>query len=119
VRYVLEKDLPELSELDRGPWRLHEARQFVDALQRKLFTLGAAEPAPGGPASDEVAALGRRLGIAAIAAKIYPEARRALVAKGRPGADVDAMPVVQVALLYSFDECERVGDESYKWLNVP
>ena len=52
-------------------------------------------------------------------AKIYPEARRALIAQGRPEAQVEAMPVVQVAALYTIQEYQRMRDDSYKWMNVP
>ena len=54
-----------------------------------------------------------------MAAKIYPEAKRALIARGRPEAQVEAMPVIQVAALYSMQEYQRIRDESYKWMNVP
>jgi len=119
-RYILEKELPELSELDRGPWSLYEARLFVDALERKLFALVAGESIPGaGTVPSEMPALARRLGIAAMAAKIYTEAKHSLIARGRPAAEVEAMPVVQVAALYSIQEYQRVRDDSYKWLNVP
>ena len=63
--------------------------------------------------------LSRRLGIAAMAAKIYPEAKRALIARGRPEAQVEAMPVIQVAALYTMQEYQRLRDDSYKWMNVP
>jgi hypothetical protein len=54
-----------------------------------------------------------------MAAKIYPRARRALIAQGRPEAQVEAMPVVQVAALYTLLEYQRLRDDSYKWLNLP
>jgi hypothetical protein len=54
-----------------------------------------------------------------MAAKIYPEAKRALIAEGRPPAEVEAMPVVQVAALYSIQEYRRLRDESYKWMYLP
>ena len=45
-RYVLEKELPELNELDRGAWGLDQARRFADTLQRKLFDLASGEDDP-------------------------------------------------------------------------
>lgn len=120
-RYILEKELPGLDELGRGVWSADEARRFAGEMQRKLFPLVADVPIP----RDAVAGaggmpeLGRRLSIAAMAAKVYPEARRALVARGRPEAQVEAMPVVQVALLYSFQEYQRTRDGIHKWLNLP
>ncbi len=50
----------------------------------------------------DLAELSRRLGIAGMAAKIYPEAKRALIARGRPEAQVEAMPIIQVAALDSW-----------------
>lgn len=120
-RYMLEKELPGLDELDRGVWSVDEARRFVGELQRKLFALVANKPIPRDPVAGAggLPDLGGRLRIAAMAAKVYPEARRALIARGRPEAQVDAMPVVQVAVLYSFQEYRRTRDDTHKWLNLP
>jgi len=120
-RYILEKELPELSELDRGPWSLDQARRFADDLQRKLFALASGELIPGndGALPMDLPTTARRLGIAAMAAKIYPEAKRGLIASGRPEAQVEAMPVVQVAALYTILEYQRLRDNSYKWMNLP
>jgi hypothetical protein len=119
-RYVLEKELPELNELDRGVWGLDQARRFADSL-RKLVALASDEPVPGtdGAAPMDLPDLSRRMGIATMAAKIYPDAKRALIARGRPEAQVEAMPVVQVAALYTVQEYQRLRDDSYKWMNVP
>jgi len=119
-RRLLEKELPELSELDRGPWSLAEAQQFAGQLQRKLFSFATGSSIPGTNAtvpnlSDSM----RRLGIAAMATKIYPEARRALIAEGRPESEVEAMPIVQVAALFTLQEYQRLRDDNYKWINIP
>ena len=120
-RSFLERELPDLLELDRAPWSLEEARRFADALQAKLFRFAAGEPFPGTNSAVPVdlPSTFRRLGVAAMAAKIYPEARRRLLERGRPPEVVEAMPVVQVAALYSYQEYQRVRDDSYKWLNIP
>ena len=119
-RYFLGKELPELNELDRGVWSLDQARRFAGTL-RKLFALAAEEPIAGtdGALPVDFPELSRRIGIAAMAAKLYPEAERALIARGRPEAQVEAMPVVQVAALYSLEQYQRLLDERYKWMNVP
>ena len=113
--------LPELSELDRGAWSLDQARRFSDTLQRKLFALVSGRPIPGGDGAVpmDFPGLSRRLGIAAMAAKVYPEAKRALIAQGRPETQVEAMPVIQVAALYTMQEYQRLRDDAYKWMNVP
>jgi hypothetical protein len=120
-RYVLEKELPELKDLDRGAWGLDQARQFTDGLQRKLSDLASGEEIPGTFVTLPIGLpdLSRRIRIAVMAAKLYPEARRDLIARGRPEAQVEAMPVIQVAALYSLEEYQRIRDGSYKWMNVP
>ena len=120
-RYMLEKELPKLDELDLGVWSVDETRRFAGEMQGKLFTFVADVPIPRNAAAGTggMPELARRLGIAAIAAKVYPEAKRALVAEGRPEAQVEEMPVVQVALLYSFREYKRTRDNMHKWLNLP
>ena len=120
-RHVLEKELPDLPDLERGAWGLDQARQFVDTLQRKLFDLASGQDIPGTYIALPFGLpdLSRRLGIAAMAAKIYPEAKHTLIARGRTQAQVEAMPVTQVAALYSMEEYQRIRDGSYKWVNVP
>ena len=120
-RHLLERELPELNDLDRGAWSLDQARQFADTLQRKLFDLASGREIPGTYVALPIGLsdLSRRIRIAVMAAKIYPEARRALIARGRPEAQVEAMPVIQVAALYSLEEYQRIRDGSYKWMNVP
>ncbi len=120
-RDLLEKEIPGLLELEQGPWSLDKARKFSDELQGKLYALVSGESIPGsdGAVPDGMPGSIRLLGIAAMAAKIYPEARRALIAQGRPEAEVDAMPVVQVATLYCYREHQRLEDETYKWMNLP
>jgi hypothetical protein len=120
-RHLLERELPELNDLDRGAWSLDQARQFADTLQRKLFDLASGRAIPGTYFALPIGLsdLFRRMRIAVMAAKIYPEARRALIARGRPEAQVGAMPVIQVAALYSLEEYQRIRDGSYKWTNVP
>ena len=85
-------------------------RSFADELQRNVFSWDSDKY------EGETA---RKLRIAAMIAKIYPEARRALIAQGRPEADVEDMPVVQVAALYCHQEYRRLLDETYKWVNLP
>ena len=120
-RRGLEKEIPGLLELEQGPWSLDKARKFADELQRKLYSLLSGEQIPGSDAAvpGGMSASARRLGIAAMTAKVYPEARRALIAQGRPEAEVDAMPVVQVSTLYCYQGYRRSLDETYKWMNLP
>lgn len=113
-RAALETELPDLKALDRGIWGLDQARKFADELQRKYALFASSGGTPAGPAD-----LGRQLLVAAAAAKSYPEAKRALIAEGRPAEVVEAMPVIQVAALHAFNRYTRLQDDSFKWVNVP
>lgn len=120
-RYMLETELPQLEELGRGSWSLDQTRRFVDSLQHKVMPFITGSPVLGGSGSIPagIPAALRELGIAAMASKTYPEARRALIAGGRSEAEVDAMPIIQAATLYSYQEYQKLRDERYKWLNLP
>ncbi len=118
-RYTLERELPELNQIDDHVWSDDEARRFAGTLQRKLdsFNGGKGPTDPG--AEETLGSFERRFRIATMAARLYPEANRALIAQGWPEGKVRAMPVLQVACLYTYSEYEKKRDEMYKWLNVP
>lgn len=117
-RSLLEKELPDLKQLDSGVWSVDQARRFADDLQLKL-TILLDNPNQGTPATRDLAEIGRRLGIAAMASKVYPEAKQALIAAGRPADEVERMPVLQVAALHTILEYNRLRDDTYKWLSLP
>ncbi|MFO0954802.1 MAG: hypothetical protein U0835_27300 [Isosphaeraceae bacterium] len=119
-RYILERELPALGGIERGVWSTDEVRRFADEFQRKVFPNLAGEPIPGfGTVPRSVPEFGGKLTLALMAARVYPQARRALVDGGMPESRADELPVIQAAALYSYQEFRRVRDESYKWLNVP
>jgi hypothetical protein len=60
-----------------------------------------------------------RIGLAALAAQIYPQAKRFLLSQGRAAKDVEAMPVIQAALLYEIHNYDRHLDNSIKWAGLP
>jgi hypothetical protein len=88
------------------------ARELQTLQEKFLSLMGLLD---GGGKADWKA----RLAFAAIAAKMYPEARKRLLASGAPAADLNTMPVVQVVLLDSMDEYERGLDDFLKWMSVP
>lgn len=49
----------------------------------------------------------------------YPRAKRHLIEQGRPEAEVEAMPVAQVVLLYTMELYEEVNDDQFKWFFLP
>jgi hypothetical protein len=61
----------------------------------------------------------KKLGIAAITLKTYPDAKKYLLAHGRKAEQVEAMPASQVVLLYYVDDYDQIKDDILKWMNVP
>ena len=76
-RFLLEKEVPQLRELDGIPWSVEKARAFSDALQTKLFDLAGMSPA-----SEKRKRWTMQLSVAALVLQAYPEAKRALIAQG-------------------------------------
>jgi hypothetical protein len=60
-----------------------------------------------------------RLFAAVAAARAYPDAKRFLLSHGWAAEDVDALPVVQVALMHAVADYDRLMDEMYKWQSLP
>jgi hypothetical protein len=59
------------------------------------------------------------LPLVALTIKLYPEAKRALIAGGMKPADVEAMATLQVVLLNSWRQYERLRDNLFKWVGLP
>ncbi len=112
-RYLLEKELPELGDArPRTPGAsTRPGGSPTSSSASSSRSPRGADPGHRRRRAGRHPGVARRLGIAAMAAKIYPEARRALIARGRPEAEVEAMPVVQVAALYTLQEYQRLLDE--------
>jgi hypothetical protein len=115
-RFLLEKEVPSLWDLDGPAWSVEKGRKFSAELQEKLFRL--AEIADG-PGNSELGNWTHRLGMAGLIFQVYPEAKRALIAQGRPAEQVEAMPAVQVAALHTFQHYEEFRDEFFKWTSLP
>ncbi len=123
-RQALEKTLPALRELDGPPWSVEKARIVADDFQMRI---GRLTDVPWLRSNEEAAGKGvpsfneirPRLTLATMAAKVYPEARRALIGEGRSVAQVDAMPIFQAALWNAYRKHIRLNDDMYKWLGVP
>jgi hypothetical protein len=119
-RFLLEREFPQLRELDGVPWSIEKARQFAAAIQTRMFQyagMGIGDrSATGSPGLKDWSL---KLGVAALVAQAYPEAKRALIAQGRPPAQVEAMPTVQVAALHSYQSFQAHRDDIFKWAGFP
>jgi hypothetical protein len=61
----------------------------------------------------------RKPAVAALALKVYPDAKRYLIARGRTAAQVEALPVLQAVAIYYMDQYDEVRDDILKWASVP
>jgi hypothetical protein len=66
-----------------------------------------------------VAGKSEQVGFLRVALTSYPEAKRALIAQGRPAAEVEAMPVLQVLMIDAVTHYRRLRDDIWKWGGVP
>ncbi len=119
-RLLLEREVPQLRELDAGPWSQEKARTFTDELRNKLFRLaGYVARSHAGSSPSGLEEWSSKLGLAAVVAQAYPEAKAALIEEGRSLADVEKMPAVQVAALHTFRLYQQFRDEEFKWVRLP
>ncbi len=118
-RFLLEKEVPQLLELDSAPWTREQARVFSNELQHKLFKLaGWADRSPFGSGLSDLDDWSQQVGLAALVAQVYPDAKRALIAQGRPASQVEAMPAMQVAALHTLQSYQQTRDDLFKWTNL-
>jgi len=120
--------LPELRDLkEKGP-RSHDWRNLADWELRELdrkertpqewqrlvekTTYRFCDFEPLSEQASPLAVLGLTL-------RNYPEAKRFLIARGHGAAEVEAMPVPKVVMLYTMAHYEELRDEMFKWLNLP
>ena len=63
--------------------------------------------------------MGSKLTLALMVAKIYPEAKAALLTRGYLASEVEMMPTLQVVTIYTMQGYNVVCDDVYKWTSLP
>jgi hypothetical protein len=108
---TLYRSFPALRklELDRGAMAPADLERLVEDLFREA---GKACGVPFPEWQGKVA-------LAGITLKVYPDAKQYLLAQGRTPEQVEAMPALQVVLLFYLDQYNQVRDDVLKWLSVP
>ena len=99
-------------------------RRMIGAAPRRLSADELAAMVDDLSALSAIATEGRtgtlgRFTALATAVKNYPQARAALIARGRKPEDVDALPVLQVVALDALHHFRRRRDDTYKWFGLP
>lgn len=103
------KEVPRLRDLEAAPLTSAQVEQRLEE-SIKLLSLADGSDTP---------AWQRRLALLALVLKTYPEAKRDLIARGRPTDQVEAMPALQVVAIYSLRQYERFRDAMFRWMHVP
>jgi hypothetical protein len=106
---TIHRSVPQLRELQTK--RLTPAQ--ADVLVEQVFTAWCQVDEAAGPA------WARKPALAALALKVYPDAKRYLIAHGRTAAQVEALPVLQAVAIYYLDQYDQAGDDILKWVSVP
>jgi hypothetical protein len=105
-KLVLYAEVPLLKDLETAPFGPWQQQELAEQLNR-LVHLEQDHPSEG------------KLELAALALKVYPEAKRALIAQGRKPGEVEALPVLQVVALHVLHEYRRLQDDLYRWFALP
>jgi hypothetical protein len=111
-RMIVYAEVPELRDIETTQLSPAQQQAFVDHVIRFMALLHD-ERVPSGPNWEGKWAL------TALAAKYYPEAKRALLAQGRKVEDVEGLPVLQVVMIHVLHQYQRLQDDLFKWFNLP
>ena len=100
---------PELRNVDKSTHDAAYWRAFLDRASGELNGLWG----------QQMPKSGYRLLVTAMAIKGYPQAKQALIDQGRPAAEVEAMPVAQVVLIYTVQTYNEFRDRIFKSFALP
>jgi len=102
---------PELRDLDKKTLSPDEWRELLRRIVNEYYPiLNVESPLPRAEYQASIT-------LTAISG--YPSAKRYLVEHGRTAAEVEAMPVAQVVLLYTVSLYDELSDEQFKWFYLP
>lgn len=110
-KLFLEGLLPEIRQALNDPTQPPLAPAQIGAIVDRLATMmGQQGKGPNLPG---------RFQAGVTAALIYKEARQYLLDHGYPSGRLEALPITQVALMFSLAEYDQVYDDLLKWQNLP
>jgi hypothetical protein len=100
-------EFPELRDVDKKDLAPQEWTKMLDKTLHGLTGLGF-----GGEIPAQVPAV-------ALSLQGYPVAKQYLIENGRPAAEVEAMPVAKVILIYTVQRYQELHDETFKAIFLP
>src|SRR5262249_10925766 len=102
-RLMIDAEFGGLKPLEKGPMSLDEVQRLLDTLAERSTLWKSVDR--------------RQLMTEVIA--LFPKAREELIRTGRPMAEVDKMPALQVVLLWARRDVERMRHDIVKWMALP
>jgi hypothetical protein len=103
--------LPDIRELEARPLGRQQLQEYAVAALGLLR--GGQDPTIPPPG------FGEQVFVAGLTAKFYPIAKQYILEHGVKAERVEAMPTLQVVLLYSLMQYRRLRDDLYKWATLP
>jgi hypothetical protein len=112
-RMIVYTELPDLREIETTRFSSQQQQALVEHVLRLVAIMRDDRPVPSGANWEG------RLELTALVAKLYPEAKRALVAQRRKPLDVEGLPALQVVLIHALHQYQRLQDDLFKCFNLP
>jgi hypothetical protein len=106
---TIYRSFPSLRELAKRPVTKERADALIDEIFVSMCKVSGETPADWQ----------KKLALATMTTKTYPDARRYLLDQGRTPAEVEALPVMQAVVLYYVDQYDRQRDDILKWASLP
>jgi hypothetical protein len=110
-KLMVDVHFPELKRMEKGPLTAGEMDRLVEVCCN--FWAGLEN------AHVKKATFANKIELTGKVLQAYPTARQALIDQGRTSADVDALPMLQVVVLYHYQQYRIVQDDMHKWIGVP
>jgi hypothetical protein len=106
------RSYPQLQTLRKKTLSAREVDDVVEQLIKLLSESAGGQGPKNLPWAEKI-------GAAVLAAKLYPDARKRLLARGRTAREIEAMPMMQAVVIDLMDEHDRLRDDIVKWLGLP
>jgi hypothetical protein len=103
---------PELRDLEHKDYPPQQWQQLLDKMIERFGQWAQFTMPPDAP-------IFLRYGILGMILQGYPQAKEFLIQKGHTAAEVEAMPVAKVVLLYTMQTYDELRDDVFKSMTLP
>jgi hypothetical protein len=111
-RVLIFAELPELRDIETTRFSSQQQQALIEHIIR-VQAIVRDEPIPSGADWEG------KWELTALVAKLYPDAKRGLIAAGRKAEDVEGLPMVQVVMMHVLHQYQQLQDDLFKWVDMP